>query len=417
MGDSAFCSTILYMAHINQRKEFLRIVQKYIRGKSTKEELNFIKKYYASFEGEEDVLSTLSEKEQESIKIKIESSILEKIAIEKRGTDTTKPVRHLWKPLSIAAAIVILIASSIVLNSNYNINPDYQSPVVSKNIGSTDIAPGGNKAILTLADGTTISLDDTNSGEIVKQGGMKITKTEKGLMYTVMAENHDKNNTTQFNTISTPKGGQYQIILPDGTSVWLNAASSLKYPVVFTGKERRVELIGEAYFEVNSQRFSNGNKIPFFVNTSGQTIEVLGTHFNVNAYLDEPSTKTTLLEGSVKIVPLKGNTKKDIILEPGEQATLNSNNNASISKVNTDNVIAWKNGLFQFQDSELEVVMRELSRWYNVKVEFEGEIPDIQLWGKIYRNVNASEVLEILSYFGFKYKIVQTGKDIKIVIS
>ena len=179
--------------------------------------------------------------------------------------------------------------------------------------------------------------------------------------------------------------------------------------------ERKVELTGEAYFEVNSQ-WSSGKKVPFLVSTSSQTIEVLGTHFNVNAYSDEPSTRTTLLEGSVRVVRDRDGDGS-IVLKPGEQAILTANKRMAVSRVNTGNVVAWKSGLFQFQNSDIESVMREISRWYDVEVEFEGKVPDIKLWGKVYRNVNASEALKILAYFDLKYRILQTGKIRKIIIS
>ncbi len=398
------------MGVINQRKQFLKLINKYLTGKATDDELDFISKYYETFEGEEDVFNSLSEREREDIADRLEHSIMGEINV-----TTQKPDRRLWKPLSMVAAAIVFITLSIGIYFNYTATKEHH--IVINDSLANDIAPGGNKALLTLADGSTISLDDTKNGELVEQEGMKITKTADGLVtYSVASGNKGRSDIPQFNTISTPKGGQYQVILPDGTNVWLNAASSLKYPTAFTSKERRVELNGEAYFEVNSQRSSIGNKIPFYVETSTQTVEVLGTHFNINAYADESSTKTTLVEGAVRVsAEVKGKVAS-ILLKSGEQASINKSH-ASVSVVDINNFIAWKNGLFQFQDSDIEAVMRELSRWYNVDVEFEGEVPNIKLWGKVYRNVNASEALEILSYFGLKYKITQDGSDKKIIIS
>lgn len=402
---------IQYMWHTNHRREFLKLIQKYLNGESTEAELNFIKKYYAFFEKEEDVLDSLSERERIEIESRLESSIMEAIS-----TGAVHPVRSLWKPLAFVAAAMVLIALSIGLYFNAVPNKGIEAEPMEKEV-ATDISPGGNKAVLTLADGSTISLDDAKEGDLVEQGGMKITKTEDGLVtYTTLAKQHTKDVHPQFNTISTPKGGQYRIVLPDGTTVWLNAASSLKYPTQFTGKERKVELIGEAYFEVSRKHSTEGNNIPFYVKTSVQTVEVLGTHFNVNAYSDEGSTNTTLLEGSVRIMAEVEGKVASILLKPGEQIKVNKNG-IGVSTVNVDNFIAWKNGLFQFQDSDIQSVMRQFSRWYNVDVEFEGEMPSIKLWGKVYRDVNASEALEILEYFGFSYRIVQAGKSKKIIIS
>jgi len=399
------------MWHSNHRKEFLKLIQKYLNGEATEVELNFIRKYYAFFEKEGDVLDLLPEKERKQIESGLEASIMDAISGEE-----TKSMRSLWKPLSIAAAAIVLIALSIAFYFTSIPQQDVKAELVEK-VPSTDIAPGGNKAVLTLADGSTISLDDAKAGELLEEGGMTITKTEDGLLtYSVHADQGKKNIHPQFNTISTPKGGQYRVVLPDGTNVWLNAASSLKYPTQFTGRERLVELVGEAYFEVNSQRSSKSDLIPFYVKTSDQLVEVLGTHFNINAYADESSTKTTLVEGSVRIsAEVKGRVAS-ILLRPGEQARINKSS-VGISAVEVNNFIAWKNGFFQFQDSDIENVMRQFSRWYDVDVEFEGEAPIIKLWGKVYRNVNASEALEILEYFGFNYRIVQEGKNKKIIIS
>lgn len=397
----------------NQRKEFLKLIRKYLKGNATEEQLDFINKYYESFETDENVLDALSEDKKKIIEDEIGNSILQKIR-----TDKVVPVRPLWRRLSVAAA-VLLAALSVGLYFNFP-SSDYLATKENEAVADTsiipDIAPGGNKAILKLADGSTISLNDVKHGESIKQGSIEITKTEEGLLtYTVVADEHERNFPVQFNTILTPKGGQYQVKLPDGTNVWLNAASSLKYPTRFNGMERKVELTGEAYFEVNSQ-WSSGKKVPFLVSTSSQTIEVLGTHFNVNAYSDEPSTRTTLLEGSVRVVRDRDGDGS-IVLKPGEQAILTANKRMAVSRVNTGNVVAWKSGLFQFQNSDIESVMREISRWYDVEVEFEGKVPDIKLWGKVYRNVNASEALKILAYFDLKYRILQTGKIRKIIIS
>jgi transmembrane sensor len=400
---------LIYMSRTNQQKEFILLIKKYLRGEASTEQINFIRKYYEGFEHEADVLDSLTEEERKRIEEHLESSIMENIA-----SRVTKPVYPLWKFISTVAAIVLIIFSIKL----YFDAPGREKQRIAKSKTISDIKPGGNNAILTLTDGSTIVLNDMDDGQVTRQAGVKITKTKDGMLtYTVIADERDKTTSPQFNTISTPKGGQYQILLPDGTRVWLNAASSLKYPTVFSNRERRVVLTGEAYFEVKSQLSVRGSKIPFFVGTSTQVVEVLGTHFNINSYSDEPFTKTTLIEGSVRVTHPIYDQETSVILKPSEQSAVAANHYIGVSAVNTSQVIAWKSGLFQFEDSDIKTVMRELSRWYNVEVEFEGTIPNIRLWGKIHRNVNASEALKILGYFDLKYRIVQDGNSKKVIIS
>jgi len=270
-----------------------------------------------------------------------------------------------------------------------------------------DIAPGGNKAILTLANGKQIALTDAKNGTLAKQGAITINKTSNGqIIYTAAATIAQTPQLIAYNTITTPRGGQYQLTLADGTKVWLNAASSIKYPTAFTGNERRVEITGEAYFEV----VHNAAK-PFRVICNGQTVEDIGTHFNINAYSDEKAVKTTLLEGSVKV----SSTGEDKILKPGEQSQLESGN-IHVANANVDEVVAWKNGLFDFTDANVADVMRQLARWYDVDVEYQGKIPETLFTGKLHRNVNASQILDILSYFKVQFKIENEGAKKKIIV-
>jgi len=280
------------------------------------------------------------------------------------------------------------------------------NPIAQKN----DIAPGGNKAILTLADGSKIALTDAGNGKIASQNGIQITKSAKGqLIYTIKASGDPNaaSGTAQqaaFNTIETPKGGQFQVILPDGSKVWLNAFSSLKFPVNFSAlKERRVELKGEAYFEV-----VHNQALPFRVITDKQEVEDLGTRFNVNAYADEASTKTSLLQGKVRITA----GEKNVLLAPGQQATVS--NNIKVSEINPEEVIAWKNGYFNFDDEKLENIMRSVARWYNVDVVFEDESLKNETFGAITtRFSNISTLLKIMEQTGdARFRI--EGSTIKI---
>jgi len=277
-----------------------------------------------------------------------------------------------------------------------------------------DIKPGGDRAILTLGNGIKIALDEAANGDIAKQAGIQITKTKDGQIIYKVLETSPVSGTNQpiFNTIETPRGGQYQLILPDESRVWLNAESSLRYPTVFNNRERSVELKGEAYFEVTHIKH-----LPFKVETNGQIVQVLGTHFNINSYSDEPSTKTTLINGSVKVFGLSANESE--LLAPGEQSTLTKNGRLNkVVGVNVQEATAWKNQLFYFDNSNIETVVRQLSRWYNVKFEYEGKIPQVKLSGEMYRSTNAAKVLEMLSYFNIQYRIANAGtKDQKIIIS
>lgn len=309
------------------------------------------------------------------------------------------PVRKLNPYLSrIAAAAAILVVVS--LGIYYYTYTDHGA---GANNYANDISPGRNKAILTLADGRKISLNDAANGNLAKQAGIVISKTADGqLLYTV--EDHSatsKNGAVVYNTIETPRGGQYQVHLPDGTNVWLNAASSLKYPASFTNlPTRNVKLKGEAYFEVAKDK-----KHPFTVSTELQEIEVLGTHFNVNSYADEPAQKTTLLEGSIALRQ-SGNNKNNVaVLKPGQQSVL-MNNNLKIQDINVKLAVAWKNNKFLFENDNIAYIMRMVSRWYNVEVVYSGDIPDDKFIGAVSRFENVSEVLKTLEYTGkVKFKI------------
>ncbi|WEK17651.1 MAG: FecR family protein [Candidatus Pedobacter colombiensis] len=292
-----------------------------------------------------------------------------------------------------AAAAILLIIGSI--GYFYSKSSKVESiAVVSPK--KHDIAPGGNKAFLTLADGQKISLTDANSGEIVKQGGLSISKTADGkVVYTVDDQHkNDNEGKTIFNTIETPNGGQYQINLPDGTKVWLNSASSLRYPTKFAGNMRRVELTGEGYFEVAKVH------VPFVVKTIGQEVQVLGTHFNINSYKDEGDIKTTLLEGSVRVTQFgahKNNQSK--LLKPGEQSQL-TENTINVKAVDTESIVAWKNGDFIFKGDDLKSIMNKVARWYDVEVVYKGDFDHLKFGGYISRSKNISAVLNIMESTG-----------------
>lgn len=252
----------------------------------------------------------------------------------------------------------------------------------------TNIAPGTSKARLTLADGSVITLD-SNGQQIIQQGATAVRQQGGQLLYHAQGTNA----TLGYNTLSTPRGGQFQVQLPDGTKVWLNAASSLRYPTAFTGKERAVAITGEAYFEVAANA-----SMPFRVSINGQpAIEVLGTSFNVNAYTDENAVQTTLLEGSVRVI--------NTILQPGQQASVINNKVTVKEHADIEQVTAWKNGLFNFNKQDLPSVMKQLARWYDVEVVYQGNIQSRQFFGEIERSLQLAEVLEILQKAEVHFKI------------
>lgn len=249
----------------------------------------------------------------------------------------------------------------------------------------TDILPGGHKATLTLANGSVISLEDAKNGTLATQDGMRIEKTKDGnILYSVANGNAQQAST--INTITTPKGGQYQVTLPDGTKAWLNAASSLRYPLHFDAKERRVKMTGEAYFEVTKNKTR-----PFIVETDQQEIQVLGTHFNVNAYPDEGMVKTTLVEGSVRVRARNG---QSALLKPGQQAILNRD--IQVKEADIAHQLAWKNGDFIFRGETLESLLRQVSRWYDIEVEYPHQLGNMRFNGMVSRAQPLSTIIEMI---------------------
>lgn len=325
-------------------------------------------------------------------------------SVEEKTTGRIIPIyKRNWFRIAAAAVLIIMVGATFFLLNQ----PTDPQPVTNNQQPIIDIAPGGNKAILTLADNTQIILDNAANGDLTNQGNVKVIKLDGQLAY------NSSGNSTEvlYNTITTPRGGQYQLILADNSKVWLNAESSLRFPASFVGKERRVELTGEGYFEV-----AKNASMPFRVHVAGKgEVEVLGTHFNINSYNDESTINTTLLEGKVKITPLKDSrltTQDSRLLTPGQQARLNSDGSIKInSNVDIDEVMAWKNGKFIFQDLDIQSIMRQISKWYNVDVEFKGTITKELFVGVISRNVNVSEIIKMLEKTG-AVKLEIEGKKI-----
>ena len=350
-------------------------------------------------------------------------------AREQRGV-ADPPHRRQRSKLAAIAILGILLTGAVLLTWQHA-----KRKTTTENVALTpmahhyrnDVPPGGARAVLTLADGSQIELDNAANGKLARQGATQVMKLDAGkLAYSPAgtagsagqspgSRSSNKPALTAYNTISTPRGGQYQVLLPDGSKVWLNAASSLRFPTVFTGKERRVELSGEAYFEISrnasspfkvsiapSSRSNNGGGAGTF--SPAMEIEVLGTAFNVEAYADEEDQRATLLSGAVKVTTGDGQS----LLAPGQQARLRNVKGAALqvgSHVNTDGVLAWKAGSFLFQDATIESIMRQLARWYNVDVEYEGEKPVQRLTANVSRNNNLSDILRVLEISGYHFDI------------
>ena len=304
--------------------------------------------------------------------------------------DAIMPIRispsRSWRYLAAACSILLITSGTfLVLRNQASRTPALAAqPAQNKKIN-----PGSSKATLTLADGSEIQLDDSNKGDIAVQGGIKVIKLDNG----ILAYN-GKNTTgqTMYNTIRTPRGGQYEVVLPDGTHAWLNSASSLRFPATFSGARREVTLTGQGYFEV-----AQNKDYPFIVHAGVTDIRVLGTSFDIMAYGDEPECNTTLVDGAV-VVNHKG---ADHLLKPGEQARLDlSSLSMSIRKADVEEVIAWKNGKFQFGKSNIKTIMRQIARWYDVEVEYKGDLSGLQLSGILSRKGDVAELLDALEETG-----------------
>jgi transmembrane sensor len=256
-----------------------------------------------------------------------------------------------------------------------------------------DATPGVYKAQLVLDDGSTITLDSAGTGKLAQQGNMQVMNADGQLVY---KKDATAKATALYNTLKTARGQMYPVKLSDGSAVWLNSSSSIRFPVAFTEQERRVEITGEAYFEI-----AHNDKKPFTVSVNGTEVQVVGTVFNINSYNDENSMRTTLLKGVVKVK--KGG--QQVTIKPGEQAQV-VNDNIKVNKdVNTTKEVAWKNGLFYFKNEDLKTIMRQIARWYDVEVVYEGNVSKEGISGKIYRNANLSEVLKLLNVLEVNFKI------------
>lgn len=298
--------------------------------------------------------------------------------------------------VQIAAMILIFLGAGLIFIRKTKTTND-----IEKNNKSWTIVPGANKATLTISGGKTILLDNAENGLLVTTSAGEVVKTQNGqIAYKGTFRSAElPNATVEWNTLATPRGGEYQLVLPDGTKVWLDAASSISYPVAFTGNSRRVRLTGQGYFEV-----AKNKEKPFYVDVNHAEVRVLGTHFNISAYEEDPENTTTLLEGSVQITK----NGKTVLLQPGQQASIaGGSDNIVVSEANIDDVMAWKNGYFIFNDDDIRAIMRKVSRWYNVDVDYQGDFGSRHFGGSYYRSKGINELLNHLERIGkLHFKVV-----------
>lgn len=363
----------------------IELLQKYLSGEISPEEKEIVERWYAALDGKQGPGST-SPKDLATIKKTIYQHLVDELGI-------AAPVVPIYKKLSFraaAAVLIILIGSSYLFFTRNEVKPVVATS--NQKYKNDVVPPATNKATLTLADGSVIALDSTGKGTLAVQGKVDVIKRNDGLIEYAAKGATD---VITYNTLSVPRGSKpMKLLLADGSEVWLNVASSITYPTAFTEHERKVEITGEVYFEIaHATSPKNGQRIPFIVKKKNEDaqVEVLGTHFNVNAYDDESDLKVTLLEGSVN-VSKAGNHG---LLKPGQQAVMSDKQISVLDHVDLEKVMAWKNGRFYFDGADIKTVMKQVEKWYDVDVKYETEIP-YSFVAKISRNVNASELLNIL---------------------
>lgn len=360
------------------------LADKLLKGTISPEERALFEKWYNTLPEEAIEWNDETVHSREELRSQMLSPMLQYIKGEK-----TVVGKWYW---AAASLLVLIITGSIY----YTKEKKEHLQAVNQPAVHNNILPGSNKATLTLANGSVIVLEDEHSGTLAKQGSVQVIKLNNGQLAYKDGQGKDGGQPASFNTLSTPRGGQYQVTLPDGTVVWMNAASSLVFPTAFTGKDRTVKLKGEAYFEVAANDHQ-----PFIVSVNNMEVRVLGTHFNVMAYEEEQVVKTTLLQGMVKVA----SSNKEVLLKPGQQAKMKHSGEMNVLPVNVEEVIAWKNGIFSFNDATIEEVMQQIARWYDAEVVYPDGVPKGLFRGEIDRTADISTVLKILEVSGVKFTV------------
>lgn len=380
------------------------LAEKFLAGTATDDEQQQLHQLYDKWTDEEETVVSETE-HPEILRTEILQALKARIN-DHNGQSKVIPFykRKAWQ--MVAAASIIIVAGVLLF---LYIQPTFpKKELASKETTiQAPVLPGKDRATLTLSNGTVIDLDSSGAGLLAQQGNTDIINKDGKIIYD---PNKNGNGEMIYNTISTPRGGQYQLVLPDGSKVWLNATSTLKFPVAFTGNSRTVELTGEGYFEVSK----NAAK-PFFVKVKDAEVKVLGTHFNIMAYGEEEAIKTTLLEGSVKVLKHEAGKDETTVLKPGEQAVMAANSPLTIDhSPDLDAIIAWKNGKFYFNNADIKVIMRQIARWYDVEVEYRNISAETQLGGVVSRK---EDLKQLLNYFEIAGKVHFTLEGRKIIVS
>jgi hypothetical protein len=400
------------------KKDIKKLFQKYIDNGCSPVEIEMLLRYFSDAENE-DLLKSLIKKEStfnDEIMNDSDHSVLLNETYEKIKSAITRNKRQnqaivvpfykqIW--FRAAAVVVFLFLTGGTAFFYFNRQQDKVIPHIEEIHQDKDIQPGKNSAVLKLSNGTQILLDSAVNGALAQQGNMRVLKFNGRIAY--KADEGNSNVKPVYNTITTTRGNEYLLILADGTKAWLNAASSIHFPTAFSGNERKVEITGEVYFEVAHDR-SKPFKVEFS-NATGEKgeVEVLGTHFDVNAYPDETNIKTTLLQGSVKV----SQSDKIQMLSPGQQAIISSDKIILKKDIDVAQITAWKNGYFLFNNTDIQSIMRQVSRWYDIDVSFEGKIPSDGFTGKILRNVPLSKFLKVLEMNDVKVR--RDGRNVTVI--
>ncbi len=392
------------MNEYNIQSDLKKIISKYLDGKASEEEKAFLERYYVFFDKEDDVLNKLTETEVQAIEDKIQIQVFSAIAEKK----TRFKIFNLIPYKQIAAAVLLVAGGYIAYQTFWHNGNIGKAGTELTQLNPIDSAE--NAVLLTLSNGKKLKLEEIQSGVVVEESGAKIEKASDGtITYTVNDNLFSPSAENKYHTISTPNGKLSQVNLPDGTKVWLNAMSSLKYPVAFNSQQRIVELSGEAYFEVTKNKAK-----PFIVKAKNTEVQVLGTKFNVNAYANDDFTKTTLTEGLVSVT----NDKLSKLLKPGQQATtFGSKAKIDISSVDIEEAMAWKNGYFMFNNLDIKTVMNMISRWYDIEVEYQGKIENEVFIGTVSRFENIEKLLSTIELTGgVHFKIEESNKKRRKVV-
>jgi ferric-dicitrate binding protein FerR (iron transport regulator) len=366
------------------REELIGLADRILKREASEADVKAYNAWYNSFQQSGEIPVIDEEEKKAILYARIELSIEERVPVRKLWHQVARRRAGIWA----AAAIATIVVGAYFFNFSKNPNSSSQTEMAA---GTNDVAPGRNTAVLTLPDGKAIDLSDSKTGVVIDASSLKYNDGEK---LSISSETGQLSGSKAMR-IATPRGGTYQVILSDGSKVWLNAASSIKFPASFRGlKQRSIELEGEAYFEIHKNKMQ-----PFVVTTRSQRVKVLGTHFNISSYADERNVETTLLEGAVQVCATdqRKATEEQVILKPGQQSVVSGFNRIDVKNVDVADIVAWKEGKFVFVRENVRSIMNKISRWYDVDVVYNGDVRNKALGGSVSRFKNVSEVLEMLS--------------------